>query len=485
MRHLFSVVLISFSICTCICQERPNILWLTFEDTSPQFIGCYGDENAETPVMDFIAEQGVRFESAFSKCTVCSPSRSAIITGVPTYKMGSGNHRSSFPIPEEIKGFPKYLKDNGYYVTNNNKTDYNIADVKQFTTDTWDESSNKAGWWNRKDGQPFFSVFNIPDSHQSRTMSMPYEWYEKNVLQYLQPKQQSSTNKNQDLPQNTAIDPPKQKVFNTFHKQHVIADDAFKMPPIYHNSDAMRKQVARVYNSIKLTDIKIGNLLHRLSEEGLIDDTIIFIFADNGEGMPRGKTNGIGLGYRVPFIIWFPEKYKHLSPWSTGGIVIDDIIDFEDLAPTLLQITGIEIPSYMKGRAFLGKKQIAKKEYTYLSTDRADNGLDMTRTITDGRYLYSRNFMPFFPEVKYIRYIEIGEITQQMREDYKNGKLNDFQSGIFKNKSAEVLYDLKKDTWEEINLVNSEAHQGILKTIRERLKTKILKERDVHFLPEY
>ena len=67
MRHLFSVVLISFSICTCICQERPNILWLTFEDTSPQFIGCYGDENAETPVMDFMAEQGVRFESAFSK----------------------------------------------------------------------------------------------------------------------------------------------------------------------------------------------------------------------------------------------------------------------------------------------------------------------------------------------------------------------------------------------------------------------------------
>ena len=109
----------------------------------------------------------------------------------------------------------------------------------------------------------------------------------------------------------------------------------------------------------------------------------------------------------------------------------------------------------------------------------------MTRTITDGRYLYSKNFMPFFPEVKYIHYIDIGEITQQMREDYDNGKLNEFQSSMFKNKPSEVLYDLKNDTWEEFNLVNSQAHQEILKTMRARLKTEILKERDVHFLPEF
>ncbi|SDG70527.1 sulfatase family protein [Winogradskyella thalassocola] len=466
-------------------QDKPNILWVTIEDTSPQFIGCYGNENAETPVMDFMASQGVRFESAFSKGTVCSPSRSAIITGVPTYKMGSGNHRSSFPIPIEIKGFPKYLKDNGYYVTNNSKTDYNIANVNQFTKETWHESSNQAGWWNREDNQPFFSVFNIPDSHQSRTMSMPYEWYEKNVLQYLQPKQKTSDNTDEDLPKNAKLIPIQPEALNRFHTKHVISDEAFDMPPIYRDTDAMRKQVARVYNSIKLTDIKIGNILHRLHEDNLMDDTIVFIFADHGEGIPRGKTNGIGLGYRVPFIIWFPEKYKHLSPWGTGGIVTDNIIDFEDLAPTLLQITGIEIPSYMKGRPFLGKQPKPEKQYTYLSTDRADNGLDMTRTITDGRYLYSRNFMPFFPEVKYIHYIDIGEITQHMREDYDNGKLNEFQSNMFRNKPPEVLYDLKNDTWEEFNLVNSEAHQEILKTMRARLKTEILKERDVHFLPEY
>ena len=333
-------------------QDRPNILWITFEDTSPQFVGCYSNENAETPVMDFMASQGVRFESAFSKGTVCSPSRSAIITGVPTYKMGSGNHRSSFPIPEEIKGFPKYLKDNGYYVTNNSKTDYNIANVNQFTQETWHESSNQAGWWNRKNDQPFFSVFNIPDSHQSRTMSMPYEWYEKNVIQYLLPKQKATNNSDEDLPKNTKLIPLKPEALNRFHTKHVISDKAFEMPPIYRDTDAMRKQVARVYNSIKLTDIKMGNILHRLHEDHLMDDTIVFIFADHGEGIPRGKTNGIGLGYRVPFIIWFPEKYKHLSPWGTGGIVTDDIIDFEDLAPTLLQITGIEIPNYMKGHPF-------------------------------------------------------------------------------------------------------------------------------------
>lgn len=91
-------------------QPKPNILWITIEDTSPQFIGCYGNANAHTPVIDKLAAEGVRFSNAFSTGTVCSPSRTTIITGVKTYKTGTGNHRSKYIVPEFIKGFPYYLQ---------------------------------------------------------------------------------------------------------------------------------------------------------------------------------------------------------------------------------------------------------------------------------------------------------------------------------------------------------------------------------------
>src|SRR5690606_5115751 len=135
-----------------------------------------------TPVIDGLAEGGIKFTNAFSTGTVCSPSRTALITGVKTYKTGTGNHRSKYPVPDFIKGFPYYLQEEGYYTTNNAKTDYNVANEKAFIDEAWDESSGKAGWWDRKPGQPFFAVFNYNDSHQSRTMTESYEWYEKNVL---------------------------------------------------------------------------------------------------------------------------------------------------------------------------------------------------------------------------------------------------------------------------------------------------------------
>src|SRR5690554_5678649 len=352
--------------------NKPNILWVTIEDTSPQFIGCYGNETSCTPVIDKLAEEGVRFTNAFSTGTVCSPSRTAIITGVKTYQTGTGNHRSKYPVPDFMKGFPYYLQQQGYYTTNNVKTDYNVANEKAFIAEAWNESSNKAGWWNRQPGQPFFAVFNYNESHQSRTMTETYDWYLKNVLEHLAPEER-------------------------------IGENEFEMSPFYRDSPEMRKQFARVYNSIKLTDNRIGELLARLEADNLKDSTIIFFYADHGEGMPRGKTNGINYGYRVPFVIWFPEMYKHLSPWGTGGAIISEPVDFTDLAPTLISLAGGEIPEHIQGRPFIGKKRSEPTDYLHLSSDRSDNGIDMVRTVTDGRFVYSRNFMSYIYEARYIR----------------------------------------------------------------------------------
>lgn len=433
--------------------QRPNILWITIEDTSPQFIGCYGNDQARTPVIDQLAREGIRFTNAFSTGTVCSPSRSTLITGVRSYEMGTGNHRSQFPIPGFIKGFPYYLQQEGYYVTNNSKTDYNVKDEKAFIQEAWDESSPQAGWWNREAGQPFFAVFNYNDSHQSRTMTNTYSWYQQEVLDKLPEAER-------------------------------IGENDFDMPPFYADTPEMRKQFARVYNSIKLTDNKIGDLLARLKEDQLMDNTIILFFADHGEGIPRGKTNGINLGYRVPFVIWLPQKYAHLSAWGTET-VSSELISFEDLAPSMISLAGGKVPGHLKGRILMGKERSRPVDKLFLSSDRSDNGIDMVRSVTNGRYMYSRNFMPYMPEARYIRYMEIGDIKQQMRKDLANNKLNPLQKSLFEDRPSEFLYDIEKDLWETKNLADQAAMNPLLQEMRKDLKKNIFESRDVLFLPEY
>ncbi len=455
-------------------QHKPNILWITIEDTSPQFIGCYGNKDARTPVIDQMAKEGIRFTNAFSTGTVCSPSRTAIITGVKTYRTGTGNHRSKYPVPDFMKGFPYYLRKAGYFTSNNLKTDYNVANEKQYISEAWDEcygnggwgtlydgnkdtfeeSSDEAGWWHRKPGQPFFAVFNFVNSHQSRTMTFPYQWYRKNVLDKLSENER-------------------------------IGDNDFKIPPFYKDTPAMRKQFARVYNSIKLTDDEIGELLDRLDKDHLRDSTIIFFYADHGEGEPRGKTNGINLGYRVPFIIWVPEMYKDLSPWGKSGVVTSELIDFEDLAPTIISLAGGKVPNYMHGRILMGKNHSKPTDYLVLSEDRSDNGIDMVRTVTDGKYVYSRNYMPFMPQCRYIRYMEISEIKQQMRKDLASGELDQLQKSLFTPRPPEYLYDIDNDLWETHNLANDPDKEPLLRHMRTELTTEILNSRDVMFLPEY
>ncbi len=183
-------------------------------------------------------------------------------------------------------------------------------------------------------------------------------------------------------------------------------------------------------------------------------------------------------------MVWFPEKFKHLSPWKTGGTT-NELISFEDLGPTMIDLVGGQVPDYMNGRALLNQESKEKKDYLVLSTDRVDNGYDLVRSVTDGRYIYSRNFMAFIPEVRYINYLEIADITKHMRKDLKEGKLNEFQSRIFRERPYEVLYDIENDIWEEHNLANNPKYSSLLNTMRKQLDATLLKSKDVLFIPEY
>ncbi|MGC4235103.1 MAG: sulfatase-like hydrolase/transferase [Niabella sp.] len=435
-------------------SNRPNILWVVMEDTSPQFIGCYGDKSAKTPVIDQLAKEGIRFTNAFSNGTVCSPSRSAIITGVPTYESGTGNHRSNMPLPDIIKGFPSYLKEAGYYTTNNSKTDYNTSSAQRIIRESWNENSNKAGWWNRQPGQPFFAVFNFDASHQSRTMTNPYSLYEEQVLSVLP-------------------------------KELQIAEESIGVPPFFADTKPMRKQLARIYNGIALADYQMGKIFGRLKEDGLEDSTIVFFYADHGEGMPRAKANGIDLGHRVPFIIKIPEIYKHLSPWGKAGTVCGDLVSFIDLAPTLLNLAGVQSPSYMKGKRLLGNRHDAPPSYLFLSSDGAEGVSDLSRTISNGRFSYTRTFLGFMPELWYKKYFDFSEIMQLMRADLKRNRLSPVQQQLFQSREAEYLYDYENDPWQIHNLAREPQYREMLQEMRKQMEEEITSGKDVMFLPAY
>lgn len=434
--------------------NQPNILWITMEDTSPHFIGCYGNKDAKTPNIDRLAEEGVRFTNAFANAPVCSSARSTIITGAVNETLGLGNHRSSYPLPGYVKGFPTFLKEQGWHTSNNVKTDYCTADSKRIVKESWSESSNHAGWWNRKADQPFFSIFNHTQSHQSYTMTNPYRWYQENVIDHLE-------------------------------EERIVRDDEFEMPPYFRDSPEMRKYFARVYNSVSLADKNIGLLLDSLRRDGLLEETIIFFYADHGEAIPRGKSGSVGIGYKVPFIVWFLEKYKHLSPWKTGGVT-DELICFDDLGPTVLSMAGIKAPDYMTGRPFLGKFRGKPRPYVFTSRNRIDETPGLTRSITDGRYMFTKVFTPQFPELEFQKYADVSDIVQLIRKDNREGVLNPVQSEMLeKRTTSDYLYDLESDPWKLHNLAQDDEYAGRVKKMKGKLYKNILEMRDAMFAPEY
>lgn len=439
-------------------QQRPNVLWLTYEDTSPQFIGCYGNEMAITPTMDALAADGVMFSNAFSTGTVSSASRFCLMTGCRPARYGTGNHRSGYIIPEFIHGFPEYLKNAGYYTSNDVKTDYNHAMHRKMALDSWCDWRSGATWRGREEGQPFFAVYNSVHSHQSRTMTNPWYTYEEQILKELEPER------------TLAIDAP------------------FEIPYFYGESPEMRKQVSRIYNSIARTDQDFARVLQMLEEDGLRDSTIIFCFSDHGEGMPRAKGSAVGTGYKVPFIMWIPEMYKDLTPWGSG-VITDELVSFDDFGATILSLAGVEIPDYVEGTPFLPKEKLAnrseKKKYVFGACDAVDNNIELARTVTDGDFLYTRVFTNFQPFVRWIAYYDHADIQKQMRYELENGLLDRVEQEILQPRDAEYLYDLKNDRWELVNLATSPLYKEKMEEMRAALKQNLLDTRDAHFMPEY
>ena len=276
----------------CYSNELPNILWITAEDMSPT-LGCYGDPYAKSPNIDRLAAKSTRYDLAFATAPVCSPSRSCLITGCYATSLGTHQMRSAFPIPKLIRGFPSLLREAGYYTTNNFKTDYNTSSAERIIAESWDDSSTTAHWRNRSqaDGKskPFFSVFNIMTSHQSRSMVWTQERFRREVQAKLS---------------RTDIHDP----------------DAAPIPAYYPDTLVTRRILARYYDCVTAMDDQVGRILAELQEDGLAEDTIVFFYSDHGSGMPRHKRLLHDSGMRVPLLVHFPRKVGTSSADEGGRI---------------------------------------------------------------------------------------------------------------------------------------------------------------------
>jgi len=416
--------------------DRPNILWVTSEDNGPA-LGCYGDAFADTPNIDSIAAKGMIYERAWSAVPVCAPARTTIISGVYPPSMGAEHMRSQVDMPAFMKMYPQFLCEAGYYCTNNSKEDYNLA--KPGTV--WDDSSNKGHWRNRKPGQPFFAIFNFTTTHESQVRKRP-------------------------------------------HKQ--VHDPATVRVPAYHpDAPEVRQDWAQYYDKITDMDAQVGGTLKQLKADGLDNDTIVFYYGDHGPGMPRCKRWPYDSGLRVPMVVHFPEKYKHLAPpeYKVGGIS-KRLVSFVDLAPTLLSIVGVKPPEWMQGKAFAGKYVTKAPEYMFGFRGRMDERYDMVRSVTDGRYVYLRQYMPHKIYGQHVAYMFETPTTRKWKELYDAGKLNAGQKRFWEKKAPEELYDLQTDPDEVNNLADSPKHRDILLRLRKAQQQWVREIRDIGFLPE-
>jgi arylsulfatase A-like enzyme len=421
---------------------RPNILWLVSEDNNP-FLGSYGYTLARTPVLDRLASEGILYENCFSQAPVCAPSRFTLITGMYATSCGPAEHmRAQGKMPANLRGFPAYLRDAGYYCTNNAKTDYNAPiDMK----DTWDESSSKAHWRNRPAGKPFFAVFNHEVTHESQLFAT-------NIAKY--------------APLPTPTDPAKVEL------------------PAYHpDLPEFRIDWANYFDLMARLDEQIGRRLAELEADGLAEDTIVFYYGDNGGVLPRSKRFCFDSGTHVPLIVRFPKKYRDLAPASPGARM-ESPVSFVDFAATVLSLAGVEAPRYMQGHAFAGRAKAAPQQYAFSFRNRMDERYDMVRTARDSRYRYMRNYMPHLIYGQHVDYMFQMRSMAAWEKAYREGKLSGPQKFFWEEKPAEELYDLRTDPYEVKNLAADPKSKDVLDRMRAAVRKHMLDIRDNGFIPE-
>jgi uncharacterized sulfatase len=401
--------------------DRPNILWLISEDTSPD-LACYGNRLIRTPNLDALAAEGARFTNAFVTAPVCSASRSAFMTGMYQTSIGAHHHRShredGYKLPNPVNVITQYFRSAGYFTCNCAGLTYKKPGKTDWNFEPRFRPFDGTDWSQRRPGQPFFAQMNFSLTHR------PFQ-----------------------------RDP-----------KHPIDPDDVELPPYYPDHPVARRDWADYLESLQVLDTEIGVALRWLEKERLADNTIVMYFGDHGRPHVRGKQWLYEGGIRIPMIVRWPAQ---LPP----GIVVDDLISSIDFAPTFLSWAGIQVPDHLQGHITFGRDAEERRRYIFAARDRCDETVDRIRCIRSGRYKYIRNFMPERPYTQINRYKECEyPVLRLMRRLYKEGKLTPEQAEFMApRRPVEELYDLKEDPHELVNLAGRQRYERKRKHLSEKL----------------
>ncbi len=442
--------------------KQPNILLLVAEDMSLR-VGAFGDSIAQTPNLDKLATEGVRFSNVFTTAGVCSPSRAALITGMNQISMGGQHMRTStrpngsykcVP-PAEVKGFPELLRAAGYYTFNTAKEDYQFSGA---TTDSgpftiWDAIDDNKLWRNRRNNQPFFGMMSFMETHESGLFSplgnKPNSFLHF-VFQLIRPAMVTIT-------EGKKVDPAK-----------------ISLPPYYPDVPAVRADIAQFYSNINAMDQVVGDVLNKLEKDGLASSTIVIWTTDHGDCLPRAKRDLYDAGIKVPMIIRWPEAYRpeDVQP----GTLDQRLISFVDLAPTLLSIANAPKPNYLQGIDFIN--DTIQRTYIFAARDRIDKINDRQRAVRDNRYKYIKSWYPKQEEGHKLAFRDNLEMMKAIWKLKDAGKLNEDQMKWFESPGAERLFDLQKDPYELHNVSTDTAYADVLDRMRNEMDDWFEKNED-------
>ena len=452
--HLFRLILSLVIICWFIelsysaePTKRPNFVFIVSEDNSIHYLRLYGNKLGITPNIERLADNGLTFNHAFSGAPVCSVARSTLATAMHAPRVGFQYHRKSAlaSLPPGVKPWSQVLRENGYYTTNNAKTDYNFNVNRK---EVWDMSSNKATWRNRPNkAMPFFHMQSFADSHESR-LHFPL--------------------KQMETPTKTS-------------------PDDVMLQPYFPDTPIMRYTKARYYDRIRVIDSQVGKIVNQLKEDGILEDTFVFYFGDHGGVMPRSKGYAYESGLHVPLVVRIPENFKKLIDHKRGTRT-NGFVSFIDFGPTLLNLASISVHKELDGQAFFGKgvsaADLANRDEVFGHADRFDEKFDMVRTYRKGKWKYIRNYQSYYADGLQNNYRYRQLAYDNWRNLYRAERLNPVQQQFFERRSVEQLFNLEKDPHEVTNLAADPAQSKRLAEMRGLLKNKMKSINDLSFYPE-
>jgi arylsulfatase A-like enzyme len=426
---------------------RPNIVWIIPDDMSANF-SCYGENAIQTPHVDRLAARGVKFTNVYVTAPVCSTCRSAFITGMYQTSIGAHHHRSGrgtekIQLPAGVALVPKLFQQAGYHTSITGwpmngklgKTDYNFE---------WDASVYDGNDWSeRKAGQPFFAQIQMPGGKLRGKDAAGW--------------QKVSETAERRLGSHTPL-------------------DAVRLPPYYPAHPKILRDWAAYLDSVRLTDLMVGEVLQRLEKEGVLDNTLVLFMSDHGISHARGKQFMYDEGLHVPLVI--------AGPGIKSGTVRDDLVEHIDIAALSLAAAGIPIPENMQAKNILAPDYQPRKA-VFAARDRCDETVDHMRSVRTADFKYIRNFLPNRPYLQPCAYKDAKEILIALREYQAAGKLNATQALLFRDvRPSEELYDVIADPYEIHNLADDPRYAGKLGELRNRLENWMVETGDQGRVPE-